>query len=317
MISGDFGWLAAAVPLAGFASYLRAMLRGRARPNKVSWSLWAAAPLIAFPAELAQGTGWTTALATLALGAGPALILAASFALPGAYWALTRSDLGCAAVAAAALAGWAATRQGDLAIALAIAADALAATPTIRKAYANPGSESTGTYAASGAGSAITLLTIAHWRFAAWAFPAYVVVACAIITAAAAAGSWAAKAAGRRERLVTACCIAAAAATLAVIGLAGFEVATISGPQPARHRQRNPDTLAGLLRNRQPPRPTATATRPTATDTPSPTRTTPHPKGPSHDQQLRDTSLAQVQPQLRSRQLRRDPRARGRRYRRA
>ena len=175
--------LAAVLPLAGFASYLRDTLRGKTQPNRVSWSLWAAAPLIAFAAEQAQRTSLKVSLLTFALGAGPALILAASFACPRAYWAPTRLDLACGAVAVAALIGWAVTRQGDVAIALAITADALAAVPTIRKAWAQPQSESIGTYAASGAGSAITLLTISRWRFASFAFPLYVTVVCGAIAA--------------------------------------------------------------------------------------------------------------------------------------
>ena len=183
MLSPDFAVLAAALPLAGFASYLSDTLRGKTRPNRVSWSLWATAPLIAFAAELAQRTSLKVSLLTFALGAGPALILAASFACPRAYWAPTRLDLVCGAVAVAALIGWAVTRRGDVAIALAITADALAAVPTIRKAWAQPESESIGTYAASGAGSAITLLTISRWRFASFAFPLYVTVVCGAITA--------------------------------------------------------------------------------------------------------------------------------------
>jgi hypothetical protein len=95
VLSPDFAVLAAVLPLAGFASYLRDTLRGRTRPNRVSWSLWATAPLIAFAAELAQRTSLKVALLTFALGAGPALILAASFACPRAYWAPTRLDLAC------------------------------------------------------------------------------------------------------------------------------------------------------------------------------------------------------------------------------
>jgi hypothetical protein len=175
--------LGAALPPAGFASYLRDTLRGKTQPNRVSWSLWAAAPLIAFAAEQAQRTSLKVSLLTLALGAGPALILAASFACPRACWAPTRLDLACAAVALSALIGWAVTRQGAVAIALAITADAVAAVPTIRKAWAQPESESIGTYAASGAGSAITLLTVSRWRFASFAFPLYVTIVCGAITA--------------------------------------------------------------------------------------------------------------------------------------
>ena len=183
MISPGFAWAAIALPPAGFASYVYATLRGKTKPNRVSWSLWAAAPLIVFPAEIAEGAPLRTALVTLALGAGPVLVLAASFANPQAYWKPGRLDRACGALAAAALAGWAATRQGDVAIALSIAADGLAAAPTVTKSWSHPESESVGTYVASGAGAGLTLLTISHWRFASAAFPLYVMAVCAVIAA--------------------------------------------------------------------------------------------------------------------------------------
>ncbi len=224
MLSPDFAVLAAVLPLAGFASYLRDTLRGKTQPNRVSWSLWATAPLIAFAAELAQHTSLNVSLLTFALGAGPALILAASFACPRAYWAPTRLDLACGAVAVAALIGWAVTRRGDVAIALAITADALAAVPTIRKAWAQPESESIGTYAASGAGSAITLLTISRWRFASFAFPLYVTVVCGAIAALIALphahGRPVRRLSGLASRPIR--LAAAGAAALALLGAAGF-----------------------------------------------------------------------------------------------
>ncbi len=56
MISQNFAALAALLPLIGFAAYLRDTLRGKIPPNRVSWLLWGAAPMIAFAAELAEGT---------------------------------------------------------------------------------------------------------------------------------------------------------------------------------------------------------------------------------------------------------------------
>jgi hypothetical protein len=192
MISQNFAVLAAVLPLAGFAFYTRDTLRGRARPSPVSWSLWAAAPMIAFAAELATGTSVRVALVTFTLGAGPAMVVLAALArhAPGPgqdaprppRWGLTRFDYACAVSGALALALWAITGHGDLAIAFAIAAELSAAAPTIIKSWSHPESETAGTYAASGAAAGITLMTIAHWRFASYAFPLAVTAECALIT---------------------------------------------------------------------------------------------------------------------------------------
>ena len=41
--------------LTGTGFYIRAMFKGKARPNKVSWLMWAIAPLIAAFAALSDG----------------------------------------------------------------------------------------------------------------------------------------------------------------------------------------------------------------------------------------------------------------------
>jgi hypothetical protein len=206
MISQNFAALAAVLPLIGFAAYLRDTLRGRIPPNRVSWLLWGAAPMIAFAAELAEGTSLMVALVTFALGFGPLLVLLATFADPthdpwhiatlrsiavnlvrrrggDHHWKLTRSDFACGGISALALTAWAVTGQGDVAIAFAIAADLFAAVPTIKKSYSRPESESANTYVASSAGAGVTLLTIPRWTFNYYGFPLYVMFVCAIIAA--------------------------------------------------------------------------------------------------------------------------------------
>jgi predicted secreted protein len=186
LISQRFAILGAALPLAGFVSYIWAMTRGRAEPNRVSWALWASAPLIAFAAEIMQGTNMQIALVTFTLGLGPLLVLLVSFANRGCYWKLARLDVVCAGLSGAAIAAWVMTGRGDAAIALSIAADAFAALPTVLKSYARPESESPWTYLASGAGAVITLLTVRHWAsatFASYAFPSYVAAICVLISA--------------------------------------------------------------------------------------------------------------------------------------
>ncbi len=186
LISQHLAVLGAALPLAGFVSYIWDMTRGRAEPNRVSWALWASAPLIAFAAEIAQGTNMQIALVTFTLGLGPLLVLLVSFASRGCYWKLARLDVVCGGLSGAAIAAWVMTGRGDAAIALSIAADAFAALPTVLKSYARPESESPWTYLASGAGAVVTLLTVRHWAsatFASYAFPSYVAAICALISA--------------------------------------------------------------------------------------------------------------------------------------
>lgn len=183
MIDQHFGILAALLPLAGFASYIRDTLKGKTQPNRTSWSLWAVAPLIAFGAELAQHASLDVASLGFTLGFGPLLVVAASFTDRKSYWKLTRLDLLCGSISIVALTLWAITGQGNLAIFFSILADLFAAVPTIAKSYRHPRSESAGTYLATAAAAGITLLAIPHWTFTMYGFPLYVMVVCSIIIA--------------------------------------------------------------------------------------------------------------------------------------
>ena len=78
MFDPHFVIVGVALQLIGVVSYLVDTLKGKVRPNRVSWFLWALGPLIAFSAQLDHGVG-LVALMTFAVGFGPLLILIGSF----------------------------------------------------------------------------------------------------------------------------------------------------------------------------------------------------------------------------------------------
>jgi hypothetical protein len=174
VIDSRFAILAALIILMGNGAYAVDTVRGKTQPNRVSWMLWALAPMIAFAAEVAQGVGLNAVLTLAAL---------ASFLDPKAYARVTSFDVGCGVLSLAALGAWAVTGRGNVAILLSVLADFLAAIPTIRKAYLYPHTEHAVAFVAGVAGAAITLLTIApeDWGFASVAFPAYILVDSALI----------------------------------------------------------------------------------------------------------------------------------------
>ena len=182
MLDPRFVIFGAAIGLIGVGVYAIAVLHGRVKPNRVSWVLWALAPLIAFVAELASGVGWLS-LATLAPGLGPLLVLIASAFNRRSYWQVTRFDLTCGGLSVLALALWAATGSGNLAIVFSVLADGLASAPTVIKSYREPATESYWPYLGTAVNGAIALLTITTWRFAEYAFPAYLVLMFAAISA--------------------------------------------------------------------------------------------------------------------------------------
>ena len=151
-------------------------------PNRVGWSLWAMAPLVAFAAEVTQGVRLQS-LITLSAGLGPLLVLLASFADRKAYWKLKPFDWYCAALSLIALLLWLITGKGNVAIVFSICADLLACLPTATKSYTHPETETPGAFVAGAAGVLLTILTIHIWTFANYAFPFYLLVANSAIAA--------------------------------------------------------------------------------------------------------------------------------------
>ncbi len=157
-------------------SYVRAILRGEATPNRVTWLLWVFVPLIAAAAQWRAGVGIST-LVVLSVGAGPACVVLASFAGGTGSWRLGPFDYVCGACSLAALALWAITGDPVTAIVLSILADAAAALPTVRKAWLEPATENRSAYLIAFLGMVVGILSVRDATFSALAFNAYLVAA--------------------------------------------------------------------------------------------------------------------------------------------
>lgn len=177
MLPEQFVYLGVICSLVACTFYLAGTIKGTVKPNRVTFFLWALAPLIAFFAQLDEGVG-PQALLSFALGFGSLLILGASYLHKNkhAAWKLTRLDYICGAISLIGLCLWQITQIGTIAIMFSIVADIFAAIPTIIKSYKAPNTESPAAYLLTGTGGLITFLTITHWNFANYAFPLYTIV---------------------------------------------------------------------------------------------------------------------------------------------
>ncbi len=172
MLSPEWNWLALLLMVMGDISYVWLTLQGKTTPHRVTWFLWALIPSVALVAQLHEGVGLVT-LQTVGFGLMPALVFVASFRAPKATWVITRFDVVCGCLSLVGLLLWALTREGDYAVAFSIAADGLAALPTLRKAWSHPDSESPWAYLGGALGSGLTLLTITSWTFIYYGFALY------------------------------------------------------------------------------------------------------------------------------------------------
>jgi hypothetical protein len=173
MLNHNFIIVGTLLGAAGTVAYLVSTVKGRVRPNRVSFLLWSVVPMIAFFAQIKQGVG-LVALMTFSTGFLPFTVFIASFFNKKSEWKLTMFDLICGILSVAGLVLWMITKVGNIAILFCIVADGLAAVPTVMKAYRYPDTEIAWPWIATSAGVILTLLTLSKLTFANSGFILYI-----------------------------------------------------------------------------------------------------------------------------------------------
>lgn len=173
-------WLVVASALIGVVgsfAYIRDTIAGKTKPNRVSWSLWATAPLIGTAAAISAGAdAWATVRVFLA-GFLPMIVFLASFINPKSFWELTLFDYFCGASAVFALFVWLVIDAPIYAILFAAIADGFATIPTLKKAWKNPETETGLAYIAGFVGVILIIPSIPKWDIENSAFQIYLIIA--------------------------------------------------------------------------------------------------------------------------------------------
>lgn len=159
----------------GIFIYAKDTLNGIAKPNRVTWLLWAIAPLIAGIAAFSDGVRWA-ALPAFASGIGSLIVFLVSFINEKAYWRLNKYDYICGIFSILALAFWYFTKSPIVAILLAIISDFFATIPTLAKAWFYPETESVTPYVTGLFNLATPFFAMRTWSPSEYAFPLYCVL---------------------------------------------------------------------------------------------------------------------------------------------
>lgn len=162
--------------LYGGVSYVVDTIKGKTKPNRLSWGLWAAAPLIGVGAAISSGADVLTTARTFMAGFIPLLVFVASFLNKNSYWKTEKFDLYCGVFSVIALILWLALDIPVYAVLLAAIGDLFAAIPTIKKAWKNPETETGVTYVMSLLSVLIILPTIKVFDIPNTAFQIYLVI---------------------------------------------------------------------------------------------------------------------------------------------
>jgi hypothetical protein len=166
--------LASSATLVAALAYIRSMFKGQTKPNRVTWLMWTIAPFTAAFAAFSSEATWA-AVPVFMSGFSPFMILLASFLNKRGYWKLSAFDYACGVLSALAILLWYVTENPNVAIVFAIFSDALAAAPTIRKAWSNPQTESRWPFVVGVFSPMTSFLVASAWTFSEIAFPAYLV----------------------------------------------------------------------------------------------------------------------------------------------
>lgn len=165
---------ASLIAFSSLVSYVRDIFHGTTRPNTVTWFLWLFIQIIAISAQFYEGASWSV-IFVIADGINVAIVLALSLSGYG-YRAWNAFDVGCGLLGIVAIGAWQFTGNGILALAFAVAADGLAALPTLRKSYQDPWSEHPGGWALTTLAAALGAAATARYNTANLLFPSYLVL---------------------------------------------------------------------------------------------------------------------------------------------
>lgn len=165
----------------GNFNYILNTIKGRTKPNRVTWSLWCVLSTITFLAMLDKHAAVTALIATFASALITFATVCASFFDKKAYWKITQLDYICGALSLFGIFAWLVTQEGNLAIVFTLSADLFATMPTIVKSYKFPDTESWPNYAGGALSALITILTVKVWTFASIAWPADIFILCSFI----------------------------------------------------------------------------------------------------------------------------------------
>lgn len=168
-------FLGVIIQTSGAAYYALETLRGRVRPNRVTWLLWGIAPLIGSAAAFTEGVTFAT-VPVLMAGINPILIFTASFFNKNAYWKSGLFDYLCGLLSVLALFFWWISGEALVAIYFAIAADFFAAIPTLTKSWKEPKSENSWVYICSTLATATSFFAMESFSSVELAFPIYLVI---------------------------------------------------------------------------------------------------------------------------------------------
>jgi len=169
-----FAILAGLIIIAGAPPYLYDILKGKTKPQRVTWFIWGVLSTIAFISQAQLNGGWSLLFVGLnALGGILVFLLSLHYGVGG--W--TRLDKVALVVAFIGVIISLVIKQPIVALAGVVLADLAGLVPTIRKTLRNPESETTITWLLIGTASLLGALSVGRLEYSLLLYPVYLALA--------------------------------------------------------------------------------------------------------------------------------------------
>ncbi len=175
------GITAGLIQLYAIIPYVKSILKRETKPNIISWTLWTLIQLVAIWIQASSSSGFSWSVILLI-----AMTFNTSFVVILCLMGYGSKEFGwieksCLAIALIAIAFFAFTKNGPIALAFDITADFIAAIPTIIKTWRNPRSEAYGPWLIITVAAALAVFSNETFTAENLSFPIYLTCVNALI----------------------------------------------------------------------------------------------------------------------------------------
>ncbi len=176
-----FGILAVLINLFGYIPYIKDIAAHKVKPHRVTWGIWTILTTIVFANQVLNGGGWSAWFF-----GSTAILVTLTFVLSirNGRGGMSRLDKAIVAAAALLFVYWLMVHDTHTSTILALCIDAVAAVPTVVKAYKHPDTESYPQWVMAAIAGVFSLLAIAKADFILAVYPLYVILMNSLIVSA-------------------------------------------------------------------------------------------------------------------------------------
>jgi len=167
------GVSSALLNIAGIVPYVRSILKGKTKPERSAWWIWAWLMVVAFWAQAAAGATWSLLLTFSYLACN---IVVAWLSIKHGYGKFRARDYLAVSFAVIGIMVWKSTGRPILALLIVIVIDSIGNVLTMEKSWRAPYTENLITWALGGAAAVLGLLAVGSWDKTKILFPIYAIV---------------------------------------------------------------------------------------------------------------------------------------------